>query len=259
MLYPKLYRIDNKLKQTQNEYLFRFNTPMEYTPGQFVQVSVFGYGEAPISICSYSKDYFELSVRAVGNVTQALASLNEGDMVGIRGPYGNGYDMKLFEGNNLVIIGGGCGVAPLRSIVEYVDKQKEKYGEMRILFGFRNNDEILFAHDEEDWKRKHIYDMVIGQPNPEWKGKKGLITEIIDQHVTTNEKTVAFICGPPGMINAAVKELKKFDFHDDQIFVSAERHMKCATGMCGHCMIHGKYCCKDGPVFRWDEIKDVKE
>jgi len=259
MYKPKLVKIDKKTKQTEGEYLFRINHKITHDPGQFLQVSVLGIGEAPISICSYSEDYIEFSVRAVGDVTSALCSLNKGDTIGIRGPYGKGYPMRFLKGNSAIIVGGGCGIAPQRSIIEYIEKNRGDFFDVLLFFGFRNPEEILFKEDMERWKNKFDLNLTVDKGDKNWAGNVGFVTELLEKREIENRSKVVFMCGPPMMIKFVIDILKKKGFNNDQLFISYERHMKCGEGVCGHCMIHGKYTCKDGPVFRYDEVKDYNE
>lgn len=254
---PKSYRIDKRTQQTDDEFMFRFNVPLEHDPGQFVQVSIPGLGESPISICSCNDNYFELSIREVGTVTKALAKLKEGDKVGLRGPYGRGYKLEPLKGNNVFIIGGGCGVAPVRGIIEYIQKNRNNFGDVVMYFGFREPKEILFKEDFEKWQKDCTLKITVDKPDQEWKGPVGVITKLIEADKFDNKNKVVFICGPPIMIKFVIQTLKNRGFNDDQIFISNERMMKCGTGMCGHCMIEGKYTCRHGPVFRYDEVKNL--
>jgi len=242
-------------KQTADEFLFRFDVKVNHDPGQFFQCSRLGEGESAISICSYDKDYLELSIRTVGNVTKALCELKVGDKVGLRGPYGHGYEMDLFKGKDLIIIGGGSGVAPVRGILEFVMKNRGDFGKVSAFFGFRGEKDVLFGEDFKKWEGKDIsVEIALCEKCLlETKATVGFVTDILGD-VQANENTVAFLCGPPIMIVNTVKMLLGKGFTKSQIYVSEERHMKCGVGRCGHCMIGGKYCCTDGPVFRYDEI-----
>ncbi len=259
MYEPKLYEILSKKRQTQGDYLIRVGCKMQHSPGQFVQCSVLGIGEAPISVCSYSEDYIELSVRNVGNVTKAIAGLDKGDLIGIRGPFGRGYPMKLLAGNSVLVIGGGCGNALLRSVIHYIEKNRSDFMDVYLFFGYRNINEILFKEENENWGKRFNFNITLDKGDKRWKGNVGLITKILEKALFDNYNKVVFVCGPPIMIKFVIRVLKKKGFNDDQIFISYERHMKCGIGKCGHCMIHGKYTCKDGPVFRYDGVKDAAE
>ncbi len=244
--------LDKITQQTEDEYLLRFCVPINHDPGQFMQCSVLGIGEAPISFCSYDNEYFEMSVRGVGNVSHAICSLDKGDRLGLRGPYGRGYPMDQFEGKDLIIIGGGCGVAPLRGIIEYLEKYRDKFGTVNNYFGFRTGEDVLFGEDFSRWQDTDMQ-IDLAFSDEDRKGAyKGYVTDIVDSK--PKKSRVVFICGPPIMIKVAVEKLLKTGFDKSQIWISEERHMKCGVGRCGHCMIKGKYCCTDGPVFRYDEL-----
>lgn len=253
----KFFKIDKITRQTQDEYLLRFNVPIKHNPAQFMQVSVLGIGESPISICSYNENYFEMSVRAVGNVSSHICGLKEGEMVGLRGPYGNGYNMENFKGNNVIIVGGGCGAAPVRGVIEYIDKNRYEFAGVDIFFGFRTREDILFGDDFRKWQDNSINVEVALSEDEEVKGyKKGFVTDALKCSATeSNENKVVIVCGPPIMIKLTCKLLIERGFNKDQIYFSEERHMKCGVGRCGHCMINDKYCCTDGPVFRYDEME----
>ncbi len=257
----KFYPVNKITKQTDDEYLLKFNVPIEHDPGQFMQLSLPGIGEAPISICSYSKNYFEMSVRMVGNMSTHICKLKEGDFIGIRGPYGKGYHLKQFEGNNVIIIGGGCGTAPVRGIIEYILKDRYNFKKVDIFFGFREQKNILFENEYDDWKKAGMdIDIVLSEPHDHPTAKHGLLTDIIDSPATNdNSNKIVFVCGPPPMIKAVCNALLEKGFNMNQIYISEERQMKCAVGRCGHCMINGKYCCTDGPVFRYDELYGESE
>lgn len=253
----KFVNVDKIEKQTEDEYILRLNVPINHDPGQFMQVSILGIGEAPISICSYSKDYFEMSVRSVGNVSSHICALKKGDKLGIRGPYGRGYHMKHFEGDNVLVIGGGCGVAPVRGIVEYIEQNRDKFGTVDLFFGFRTMHDMLFTKDYKKWENENMnLDIVLSDKGKHPRAKHGLITDILDSPATaSNDNKIVFVCGPPPMIKAVCENLMGKGFNKDQIYISEERQMKCGVGRCGHCMIEDKYCCTDGPVFRYDELE----
>lgn len=252
----KFVKLDKITKQTEDEYLLRFNTPIDHEPGQFMQVCILGIGEAPISICSYSKDYFELSVKSVGNVSSKLCGLKKGDLVGIRGPYGNGYNLDILKGNNVIIVGGGCGVAPVRGVIEYIEKNREMFGSVDIFFGFKRMVDMLFTEDYEKWDKTTKLDLIISEKHKHPRAKHGIVTDLLKSGTTdSNKNKIVFVCGPPKMIEGVCDLLISKGFNEDQIYVSEERHMKCGVGRCGHCMIQEKYCCTDGPVFRYDTIR----
>ncbi len=253
----KFVKIGKATRQTKDEILFRINEPIKHDPGQFIEVSILGVGEAPMSICSNSEEYFEMSVRNVGRVTSKICQLKKGDIIGIKGPYGRGYPMEKLQGNNAIIIGGGSGVAPVRGIIQNIINNRDKFKNVNLYFGYRTILDMLFANDFKEWEKHNInIDVIFSEKSTHPKyPREGLITEILEgPNFESHHEKIVFICGPPVMINAVTKKLLNFGFNPDQIFISEERHMKCGVGRCGHCMIGDKYCCTDGPVFRYDEL-----
>ncbi len=258
---PKKYKVMDFFRETPDTFTITVDVKGGHDPGQFVQISVPGIGESPISICSDSKDFMKFNIREVGNVTKALSKLKKGDDIWIRGPYGKGYPMKKLKGNNLIIIGGGCGVAPLKGIIDYVEHNRKDYKDVMMFLGYRSPSDIIFARELKEWQNQYDIQVTVDQNKKEefcYSAKTGFVTESLKAAKFTNENKVVFICGPPVMMKFVIDILKQKGFHDDQIFISAERLMYCALGVCCHCMIRGKFTCIDGPVFRYDEIKDLK-
>ena len=266
---PKLATISKKTPMTTNETLFEIKlddgSELGHKPGQFVEVSVFGIGEAPISISSppTKKDTFEICVRKLGNVTTKLHTLNVGDKVGIRGPFGNGFDVELLKGKDLLFVAGGLGIAPLRSLFNYILDKRKDFGQVTLLYGCKEPKELLFGDEllalatREDVNFKPTVDRC---PETEtWTSNVGVITTLIPQVKFEPEKVYAVICGPPIMYKFVIADLKKRNVPDDHIIMSLERRMKCGVGKCGHCQINQIYVCKDGPVFNYSKIKGVPE
>ncbi len=255
----KFVKLDKITKQTPDEYLLRFKMSINHDPGQFMQVSLLGIGEAPISICSHSNTYLEMSVKSVGNLSSKLCSLKKGDEVGLRGPYGRGYDMVSLKGNNVIIVGGGCGVAPVRGVIDYISKNREDFKEVHIFFGFKRVLDMLFVEDYTQWDKSTHLDLVISEKHKHPRAKHGIVTDLLESGATdSNENKIVFVCGPPPMIKGVCDTLLNKGFNKAQIFISEERQMKCGVGRCGHCMIEDKYCCTDGPVFRYDELEGYR-
>ena len=266
---PKLATIVKKTPMTPNEILFEIKlndgSELGHEPGQFVELSVFGVGEAPISISSppTKKGTFELCVRKVGNVTGKLHTLNTGDMVGIRGPFGKGFDADFLKGKDLLFIAGGLGIAPLRSLFNYVLDNRKDYGRVILLYGCKEprellfRDEILSLLNRDDVEFLHTVDSC--PENEEWSYNIGVITTLIPKVDFDPEKTWAVVCGPPIMYKFVIADLKKRKVPDDHMLLSLERRMKCGVGKCGHCQINHIYVCKDGPVFNYSKIKGVPE
>lgn len=266
---PKLATIVKKVPMTAKETLFEIKlddgTDLNHKPGQFVEVSVFGVGEAPISISSSptKKGTFELCVRKVGSVTTRLHALNVGDKVGIRGPFGKGFDAEQLKGKDLLFIAGGLGIAPLRSLFNYVLDNRKDYGRIILLYGCKEPKEMLFGNElmalakRNDVEFKPTVDWC--PENELWEGNIGVITTLIPKVNFDPETTYAIVCGPPIMYKFVIADLKSRKMPDDHIILSLERRMKCGVGKCGHCQINQIYVCKDGPVFNYSKIKGVPE
>lgn len=249
---PKEAKIESVKKLTNDTYLFRLKNNLgEILPGQFVEASVLGIGESPISVCNYEDSFIELLIRDVGSVTSHLCRLKAKDKMLIRGPYGTGYPMEELKNNKVTIIAGGTGVAPPRSVIQYIQKNKSSYKELEIYFGFRSYEDILFSEDIKEWKKDFKIHISLDHESKEWDGDVGVITNLLEKY-KIDKKSKMVLCGPPIMIKFVTEKLENLD---SDIFISFERNMKCGVGKCGHCMIHGKYVCTDGPVFRYDVSK----
>lgn len=260
-LKPFPVKIIEKRWESPDTVTFRVDWKVKHDPGQFIEISIPGIGEAPISFCSWNLEYCEFNVRVAGNVTRAISQLEIGQDMYVRGPYGHGYPMHYFVDNKLLFIGGGCGVAPLKGIIEYVQHHRKDFKDVDIYMGYRSRDDILFKHLLEEWEKQFFIHVTIDKDAGDfhYSCPVGFVTETIkNEHIDPNNK-LAFVCGPPIMMEKTIPLLLEKGFHKDQIWVSEERHMKCCTGKCGHCMINGKYACKDGPVFRYDQIEGVSE
>ncbi len=266
---PRLATIIKKQPMTANETLFEIKlddgSVLGHKPGQFVEVSVFGIGEAPISISSppTKKNTFELCVRKLGNVTTKMHTLNVGDKVGIRGPFGNGFDAESLKNKDLLFVAGGLGLAPLRSLFNYVLDNRKDYGQVTLLYGCKEPRELLFADEllalakRDDVEFKPTVNWC--PENEAWTGNIGVITTLIPEVNFDPEKTYAVVCGPPIMYKFVIADLKSKNVPDDHIIISLERRMKCGVGKCGHCQINQVYVCKDGPVFNYSKIKGIPE
>lgn len=266
---PTMCRITHISELTPTENLYRIEIPggkdLGQKPGQFVQVSIVGVGEAPISICSSPtrKGYFELSVRNVGSVTSATHKLQVNDKIGIRGPFGNSFDTEKMQGKELILIAGGIGLAPMRSLIQYCEDHIKEFKNVTILSGAKTPEDQLFKDEVEQWMHCEELDCfccVDADP----KGtccegvKIGLITTLIPSLNIDIDNTIAVIVGPPIMYKFVIQELKKKGLTENKIVVSLERYMKCGVGKCGHCTIENLYVCLDGPVFWLNEISNLR-
>ena len=235
-----------------------------HLPGQFAEVSVFGIGEAPISISSSptQNGSFQMVVRNAGNVTRAMHGLKPGDKVGIRGPFGTHFPVDgEMKGKDIVFVCGGLGLVPVRSAINYVLHHRADYGDVTILSGTKSPAERLFVDEVEAWTSKGnmTYMETVDRGDEEWTGHVGVITTLMTDMSVDPRKTVAIICGPPVMYKFAIMSLYKMGMVDKNIYVSLERHMKCGVGKCGHCQINSLYVCQDGPVFRFADLAEVPE
>ncbi|MBN1661636.1 MAG: FAD/NAD(P)-binding protein [Anaerolineae bacterium] len=265
---PTLARLQKVESMTELEKLFLFELPdgrsLGNEPGQFVEVSLFGIGEAPISISSSpsrSNGSFELCVRRAGDLTNAMHALEPGATLGIRGPFGNPFPIAAMKGKDILFAAGGLGLAPLRSLINEVLDQRGSFGRVIILYGTKRPAEILFKDELLEWAERDDveFHMTIDRGDDTWHGHVGVITTLFPKISLSPRNTVAATCGPPVMYRFVLMELLGKGIPETQIYLSLERRMKCGVGKCGHCQINGLYCCQDGPVFRYSDIKGLEE
>jgi sulfhydrogenase subunit gamma (sulfur reductase) len=252
---------------TAQEKLFRLELAngeaLCHQPGQFVQLSILGFGEAPFSVASSPtrSGYFELGVRRAGALTTALHRLAPGTDLGIRGPFGRPFELSRLTGRDLLIIAGGCGLAPLRSLIEHCQDSPEEFGRVTVLYGAKSPQDILFRDDLQHWQRSgQLHCTTIVDQITEGHchdGPVGLVTRLIDPLTLDAPRTVAAVVGPPAMYRPVLAALATKGLPPTQIAVSLERQMRCGVGKCGHCAIEHLYCCTDGPVFWLDELAGV--
>jgi len=231
-----------------------------FTPGQFNMLYAFGVGEVPISMSGgQSHDVFVHTVRDVGTVSGALARLAPGAVIGLRGPFGAPWPIAAVAGADLMIIAGGLGLAPLRPAIYQVLENRDRYGRVVVLFGSRNPTEMLFRHELEEWRQRLDVDIdvTVDHADPAWRGNVGVVTKLIPRAAFDPQKAVALICGPEIMMRFTVNALRESGVAPQRIYVSMERNMKCAIGLCGHCQFGPTFVCKDGPVMRFDRIAHI--
>jgi len=226
-------------------------------------VSVMGIGEAPISVSSSPTmdGAFQLAIRNVGDVTSALHNLEVGATVGIRGPFGNGFPIESLEGKDVLLIAGGIGLFPLRSLVQYILDRRSSFGRAVLLFGARSPAERLFLDELAAWSQSPDIEFheTVDRGDESWRGNVGVITTLIPKIQIDPEKTRAVVVGPPIMYRFVIGELKKKGFADENIILSLERRMKCGVGKCGHCQINGVYVCQEGPAFTLAQLRNLRE
>lgn len=250
----KLKKEKGKFEKKENDLVF--------TPGQFVLAGQIGYGESPFGPSSspYEDKFIEIAVRKAGAVTNYLHSLKKGDMITLRGPYGNGFPLDFIEGKDMVMATGGCGIPPIASLVEYIIKNKEKFGRIYVLYGARSPEEILMKDRMEEWKKEGIKVIItIDKLSPGWDGPVGFVTDLVKEIEIDEANAVATMCGPGPMMDALEKVLRPLGISDRRIFVSMERKMQCGVGKCQHCTTGNKYVCMDGPVFYYDQIENFHD
>jgi sulfhydrogenase subunit gamma (sulfur reductase) len=233
----------------------------EYESGQFAEVSILGVGEAPISITSTPTrpETLEFSIRRVGQLTNALHELKVGDKLGIRGPFGNSFPLKELEGQNMLIIGGGIGLAPMRSVILNLFDNRKKYGKIDIIYGARSPQDLVFKSEYEEWQKvenTNLY-LTVDRGDEEWKGNVGLVPDFLREINPSPENTTGITCGPPIMIKFTVQALAELGFTSEHVITTMERKMKCGVGKCGRCNIGGKYVCLDGPVFTLKQLEEM--
>jgi NAD(P)H-flavin reductase len=263
---PNLYNTRQALikdikKEVDNSLLFTLELAgFSFNYGQYVMVSIPEAGECPISICSSALNIneFQLCIKKTGKVTEQIHKVKIGDKLQIRGPYGNGFPFHLNKNKNIILIAGGIGIAPLRSII--LDLWFLKDCKVSVLYGSRHENVCMFKNEYNDWRKRCNFNIAL-QYEPKTKRFKrdcsviGMITELMNKQ-TILSNSIAFVCGPLVMYEPVVKKLKKLDFKENDIYLSLERTMYCGIGLCEHCAIGDKYVCKDGPIFRYSDIKE---
>jgi len=263
-------RITSITQLTSKEKLFelrlideRVREAFAFTAGQFVELSIFGVGEAPISISSApsKQGFIELCIREMGTVTSAIHRMRCGDVVGIRGPFGRGFPFEQMRGHDALLVAGGLGIAPLKSLINHIHDERHDFGKVTILLGARNPSEILFRQEFDMWRHRQDFDLImtVDQPDDNWDGEVGLVTRLFEGLEIDPMNTYGAICGPPVMYPFVVNEMRKKELDVDRIYVSVERRMKCGIGMCGHCAVGHQYTCIDGPVFSYWEAINLQE
>jgi sulfhydrogenase subunit gamma (sulfur reductase) len=254
-------KIEDIMRLTGDVSLFKVKTesPIDYVPGQFFMVSFWGVGEVPISAASLPEKNgtIELCIRKTGVVTSAIHSLQTGQTIGLRGPYGNGFPIDISKGKDVVMVAGGIGIAPLRPLIQQFIKKPNETGKVTLLYGSRTPDEIIFRDEVEEWEKAGItVVLTVDKGSDKWNRSVGLVTGLWPEVRTSFKKAVAYICGPEVMIKAAMRDLFFLGMPDEKIITTLESHMKCGIGKCGHCYAGPKYICADGPVFSYREIKN---
>lgn len=244
------------IKHTHIEYTFRMSYEGDVKPGQFFEVSIPKYGEAPISVSGIGENFVDLTIRRVGKVTNEIFENYVGDTLLLRGPYGNGFDVENYKGKDLIVIAGGTGLSPVRGVVDYFANHTEERGHMTLISGFKTPNDILFLEDLGRWKHSMDVILTVDCADEDVACHVGLVTKYIPEIKLNNSSdTLAIVVGPPAMMHFSVQGLLGIGIPEENIWISHERKMCCGLGKCGHCKIGDTYVCLDGPVFNYTQGK----
>ena len=253
--FVKTFRL--KFMNEQDAENFSFRT------GQFGEYSIYGEGEVTFCIASAPtrKGYIECTFREAGRVTKALANLDEGDIVGFRGPYGNVFPIDDWKGKSLLFIAGGIALPPMRSVIWNCLDLRENFKDITIVYGARSVADLVYKHELKEWEDRPDVKLVTtvdpGGETPDWKGKVGFVPTVLSEVAPSSANTIAIVCGPPIMIKFTFPVLEKLGFTDDNVFTTLENRMKCGFGKCGRCNVGKVFVCKDGPVFTLTQLKQL--
>lgn len=260
--YPVSGTVERVVQETPTikTLIVRPETVIPFKPGQFMQLTMPGVGEAPFTPSSSpsAPEVLDFTILKMGVVTEALHNVREGDLVGLRGPFGKGYPVDKLEGNEVLVIGGGCGIAPLRSLLYILFENIERFKRVSIKYGAKSPDDRVYRDFYAQWREIPGVDFTdtVDAAGPEWKGNVGVITSILDDVDIDVKKGYAVSCGPEIMLKFVTYKLLEIGFPDDHIYLSMNRRMSCGTGKCGRCNIGPYYLCKDGPDINYSLIKD---
>lgn len=255
---PFVSEIKDVIKHTAIEYTFRMSYKGDVKPGQFFEVSIPKYGEAPISVSGIGEDYVDLTIRKVGKVTNEVFERYKGETLLLRGPYGNGFDVEEYKGKELIVMAGGTGLSPVKGIVDYFANHPEQHDGMTLIAGFKTPNDILFVEEFANWKKAMDVILTVDCAEGDTQCQIGLVTQYIPQLKLKDVKeAVAVVVGPPMMMKFSVQGLLDIGFKEENIWISQERKMCCGLGKCGHCKIGDSYVCLDGPVFNYTKGKEL--
>lgn len=266
-LLPQVCKVIHITQETSDVKTFRVQTPdgrrpFLPMPGQLGMFSIPGVGEAMFSITAFGDDWIESSIKRVGELTDAMHELSEGDCIGLRGPYGNGFPLDALKGQDILFIGGGIGLAPVRALIRWCSSHREEYGRFDIVCGSRTKGDLVFRDDLfENWPGLpntgvHV---TVDRGTPDWDGSVGFIPDYIEKLDISPEGRKVVMCGPSIMIKLTTQRLAKMGFARGDIITSMETRMKCGIGKCGRCNIGSKYVCLDGPVFTLTELDELPD
>ncbi len=243
--------------------VLRPQADFSFSTGQFVELTYPGKGEAPFTPSSdpAKKGEFEITVMKVGRITALFHQAKVGDTLGLRGPLGRGYPVKDFVGRQILIVGGGVGLAPLRSLIYTLFSRINDFKKIVICYGARTPQDIVYKYQIQEFKKptKVELRLTVDSPDKSWKGNVGVVTTLLEKLPLNSQEAIGIVCGPPIMMKFTTLKLKELGFGDENIYLSMEKNMSCGLGKCGHCRLGKFYVCKDGPVFKYSQIKDIED
>ena len=254
----------DQMTATEKHFTLRLkdDSPFDFEPGQIIEVGIPGFGEIPIGLASSPTrtHSFDIVVRTVGRVSTAINACNKGDSLYLRGPLGRGFELSRLRGHDILIVAGGIGLCPTRSLIRYILDRRSEFKDFKLFFGARSPADQLFPEDQARWRRSDYVDFLetVDKADADWKGNVGVITTLFDRTVI-HPATRVVICGPPVMYKFVIMRLNVIGVPHEHIYVDLERRMKCGIGKCGHCQINDVYVCHDGPVFSYDQVHDLEE
>jgi NAD(P)H-flavin reductase len=262
---PRIYRVGRLRRELPDIVTFELaplaGSRPDFKPGQFNMLYVFGVGEIAVSLSGGGADeaHFVHTVRDVGAVSRAITRLESGATIGVRGPFGVGWPVEAAEGSDILLVAGGLGLAPLRPAIYHVLANRARYGRVAILFGSRSPQDLLYRHELEQW-RQHLdisVEVTVDHADADWRGHVGVVPALIPRAIFDRHSTVAFVCGPEVMMRYAARALGEAGVASERIYLSMERNMKCAIGLCGHCQFGPAFICRDGPVMAFSGIAGI--
>lgn len=262
---PVPHRVSRRLRETKDTWTLELEPldgdPLGVLPGQFTMLYAFGVGEVPISVCGDTEGPLVHTVRAVGAVTEAICASKPGAVLGVRGPFGNAWPVEGAAGSDVVIVAGGIGLAPLRPALTHVLQRRDEYGAVALLYGSRTPADILYARELERWRSR--FDLHVGvtvdSATGDWRGRVGVVPALVAGARFDPGSTFALVCGPEIMMRFAARALLDRGVPAERIYISMERNMQCGVGHCGHCQLGPTLICRDGPVYRYDELARLME
>jgi anaerobic sulfite reductase subunit B len=258
---PRPFRVAARAQETHDTWTLRLDAvdggQLEIRPGQFSMLYAFGIGEVPISVSADTSGPLVHTVRAVGAVTRAICTAVEGATLGVRGPFGNTWPLDAAAGGDVLLIAGGIGLAPLRPVVHEILRRRDDFGEVAVLYGGRTPRDLLYTDELGRWRDRIQVDVTVDAAKGDWRGKVGVAPKLIGAAKFDPARTSAFVCGPEVMMRFTALDLLERGVPRERIQLSMERHMQCGVGHCGHCQLGPTLICRDGPVYRYDELEQL--